>query len=199
MKLIYTPTSPFSRKVRIVARECGHDAAIEEVFDHPLAEGSKVAEFNPLGKVPALVLDDGTLLVDSRVICEFLDQHNRTPGLLPQTGPERCHVLTGHALGDGLLDAAVASVNELRRPQTKRSAYWLQRWHEAITRTLAELDKRVEAQGSRFDLAAVSWVCALGYLEFRLPDFDFQQLPRLAAWWQQVSTRESVAATVHRV
>lgn len=197
MKLIYTPTSPFARKVRVVALECGH-TGIEEAFDHPLAEGSTVAETNPLGKVPALVLDDGTTLVDSRVICEFLDHHQRTPTLLPASGLPRFQALTGLALGDGILDAAVASVMELRRPPAKRSPFWLTRWQDAIVRTVGEIDRRLAGQGDVFDMAAVSWACAFGYLEFRLPHIDFRNgHGRVDAWWQAVAERPSLAATQH--
>ena len=168
MKLIYTPGSPFARKVRVVARECGHQ--LTEITEHPLAEGSAVPNYNPLGKVPALVLDDGQQWVDSPVLCEYLDQLGREPTLLPHAGPTRFEVLQRQALADGAMDAAVHMVMELRRPPQHRSPFWLQRWHDAIMRTLTMLERAAPSFADRLDLGVISTVCLLDYLDFRLAE-----------------------------
>lgn len=200
MKLIYSPTSPFARKVRIVARECGHNG-IEEVAEHPLAEGTRVPDFNPLGKVPTLVLDDGDILVDSPLICEFLDQHGRAASLIPGSGMERFRVLQGQALADGAMDAAVSIVMELRRPQAKRSPYWLQRWHDAVMRVLAAIEASAGSMTTRFDMAVISTICLVDYLDFRLAEVvSFRSShPRLVACWEHHRSRPSLVSTMPRI
>jgi glutathione S-transferase len=195
MKLIYSPTSPYARKVRVVAAECGH-RDIEYVVENPLAEDSELATLNPLGKVPALVLDDGDVLIDSPVICEFLDYFNRTPTLVPPSGRERFRVLRDQALGDGILDAAVGIVMESRREESQRSAWWIERWSAAITRSLAYCEKNIAGKAAGFDIAAITLACACGYLEFRLPDLEWRNdNPKIAAWWDSLRSRPSLAQT----
>lgn len=193
LKLIYTNASPYARKARITALEAGID--LDLVFSHPTADDSKVPDFNPLGKVPALILDDGTLIVDSPVICEFLDQHERAPTLLPAAGPERIRVRTIEALADGIMDATVSRVLEMRRDPSERSPYWLARWEEAIRRTLPALEAHVTADQG-FHLGTIAAICALDYLDFRFPDLEaLAQLPALRDWFEGQKTRQSVRAT----
>ena len=193
MRLIYTNASPNARKVRIAALECG--TALELIFDHPTTEGSKVPEQNPLGKVPALILDDGTLIVDSPVICEFLDQNGRAPTLVPPAGPERIRVLTLQAIADGLNDALVSMVMETRRDVSERSPYWLDRWEQAIRRTLPELEKLLLADDS-FNLGTIAAIAALDYAEFRFANRGFlADHPALTAWLQDQHNRPSVKET----
>lgn len=193
LKLIYTNASPYARKARITALEAGIDLNL--VWHHPTAEDSKVPDFNPLGKVPALILDDGTLIVDSPVICEFLDQHERTPSFLPAQGPERIRVRTIEALADGIMDATVARVLEMRRDPSERSPYWLQRWEDAIRRALPVLEAQVTTDPG-FHLGTIASICALDYLDFRFPELEaLAPLPAFADWLAGQQTRDSVKAT----
>lgn len=194
LKLIYSPTSPYARKVRMTAIECGLQN-IETIADNPMESGSNVHAINPLGKVPALILEDHRVMIDSPVICEYLDQHDRVPTLVPPSGPERYEVLMIQALADGIIDSAVSLVMEKRRPSSEQSALWLGRWEAAIQRTLPSLEERVISR-ERFDLGALSSVVALLYLEFRLSDHDFLKMnPPLAQWLHPYRSRTSVLET----
>ena len=194
MRLIYTNASPYARKARIVALEDGID--LELIWHHPTAEGSKVPDFNPLGKVPALILDDGTLIIDSPVICEFLDQHERTPSLVPAAGPERMRVKTLEAIADGIMDVTVASVLETRRDPSERSPYWLTRWEEAIRRALPLLERQLLADES-FNLGTIASISALHYLDFRFPEQAYlEPHPALSEWLGTHENRDSIAQTM---
>ena len=135
MKLIGTLPSPYVRKVRIVLAEKKIDYDFE--IDAPMSPDSKVALVNPLGKIPVLILDDGTPLFDSRVIVEYIDKVSPNNKLLPTPNRERTEVNRWEALGDGLLDAATSVVYESRRPKKEQSAAWITRQREKVVRTLA--------------------------------------------------------------
>lgn len=197
MKLLFSPPSPFVRKVQIVAMEKGIGADLEPVFAHPWPEPTAVTPFNPLGKVPVLLLDDGSALYDSRVICEYLDSLSPRPALIPRSGPERWRVLRRQALADGVLDAAVNIVLELRRPEEARSALMLQRFQNAVRRSVSGLAQEIEDPASGFDLGQIAIACAVGYLEFRLADFDLGLGAEhsLREWWKIVRERPALKAT----
>lgn len=198
MKLLTSLTSPFGRKARVVVIERGCED-VEIVPANSMAADGPVSGLNPLGKVPVLVLDDGETLFDSPVICEFLDQHAGSPTLLPPEGMARIRVLRDQALADGLLDAAVATVFETRRPEAQQSPLWLERWRDAVTRSLDVMEaaaaEKDEASES-LDLGGVAWGCALGYLDFRLDALGWREgRPALTAWAERTLARESFATT----
>jgi glutathione S-transferase len=196
MKLYYSATSPYARKVRVLIIEQGLQEAVELVRADPMAENAASKIGNPLSKIPALRLDDGTVLFDSPVICEYLDQQAEDDPLLPSDGADRWAVLTAQALGDGILDAALSLVMESRRPETERSAYWQDRWTAAIHRGVDEIAEDVARDRESFDLGRITYACALGYLNFRLPDLDWRgPHPRLLAWFEDTSARESFILT----
>ena len=197
MKLLFSPPSPFVRKVRIAAIEKGLDGQIELVPAHPWPEPTAVIAFNPLGKVPALLLDDGCALYDSPVICEYLDSLGAGPALIPGSGAERWRVLRRQALADGMLDAAVNMVLELRRPEAQRSPVMFRRFQSAIQRSVQQLGAEIEDPRECFDLGQIAIACAVGYVEFRLPEVDFgvaAQRP-LSDWWSAVRERPSLVGT----
>ncbi|MCI4662451.1 MAG: glutathione S-transferase N-terminal domain-containing protein [Neomegalonema sp.] len=201
MKLYYSPTSPYSRKVRVLLIEAGIDG-VELVSDTAMSPDAQVPRFNPLGKVPALVLGTGEVLFDSPVICEFFDQQDGKAQFLPRSGIERIRVLRDQALGDGVLDAAFSTVVEKRREDAQVSPIWLDRWRRAIDRSVSVMEAQIASGKMRPsgagmpDLGAISWGCALGYLDFRLPMIDWrEQAPQLAAWWAQMQARESFTQT----
>jgi glutathione S-transferase len=195
MQLIYAKPSPYSRKARVTVLEKGLAGRVEEVVVSPMEDPAVLLDANPLGKVPALRLDDGRSLYDSWVICEYLDTLTPTPRLIPD-GPARFDVLRRAALADGVLDAAVTARMELLRPQDKRWTPWTDRQRRAIGRGLAVMEQDVAALGSELTLAHIEFAVALEYLDFRLPDVVWRDThPALAAWLGEFSQRPSMQAT----
>ena len=196
MKLYYSATSPYARKVRVLIIEHGLQDAVSLERADPMAENAATRIGNPLSKIPALELEDGTHLFDSPVICEYLDHEAAGEALLPKDGEHRWAVLTAQALGDGILDAALSLVMESRRPETERSAFWQDRWTAAIHRGVDEIAGDVASDRKAFDLGRITYACALGYLDFRLPDLDWRgPHPNLVTWYDEISGRESFVLT----
>lgn len=171
MKLIISPTSPYARKVRIVMAEKRID--YEPEVDSPWDKDTHVPDYNPLGKVPVLVMDDDTTLFDSRVIIEYLDNVTPVSRLIPNDTRQRIQVKRWEALTDGICDAAVAAVMERRRPETQQSADWIVRQEQKIFRGLEamseELGEKTWCTGDFYTLADIAAGCALGYLDLRFP------------------------------
>ena len=136
MQLFYSPTSPYARKCRVVARERGLQDRIAETSLNPFDDPGELQAKNPLGRVPALVLDDGTALFDSPVICEYLDGLGSAPALIPAGGAERFRVLVAAALAQGMTDSALNVTMEGRRPEGERSPAAVARWEASILRGL---------------------------------------------------------------
>ena len=197
MRLRYSPTSPYARKVLAGAMEMGVEKMIEVQVVKPWAPDSDVATANPLGKVPALLLDDGTVLYDSPVICEYLDSLHQGPKMLPAEAPRRWQVLCLQALGDGMMDAALLIFLEhKRREAAVRSEWWLQLQGETLRRSVADLDRQSAAFPGQPDIGQIAVACALGYMDFRIAELDWRnRAPRLAAWYQAFSRRPAMRAT----
>lgn len=196
VQLIYSATSPYARKVRMLVIEKQLSDRVDIVVANPLQDPPELLAANPLAKVPALIVEQGFTLFDSPLLCAYLDSLSE-PRLIPATGRERWTVLRREALADGITDAAVASVMEGRRIESQRSPEWLARWHGAILRGVVELEKEAIALGEGFDVGAIASAAALAYLDFRLPQIEWRaQAPGLAAWLDSVRGRESFAATV---
>lgn len=195
MKLLHSPTSPYARKVRITVIEKGLADRVEIVGVDVLGKPDTVRGANPLAKIPALVLDDGTSLFDSPVICEYLDTLAATPVLLPKDGA-RWSVLRRQALADGVMDAAFNLVMERRRPDSLRSAEWMTRWTAAMSSAIAALDVDLPAETPAFDLGWIAAIAAIDYVEFRLGDLGLLGgTSRLAKWRTEMSARPSIGAT----
>lgn len=198
MKLFYAKASPFVRKVLVAAHELGLADRIEllPAAAHPINRDATIRAQNPLGQVPTLILDDGTALADSRVICEYLD-HLGQGGLFPAAGPARWAALTAQSTGDGLLDAALLCVYETRvRQEGERSAGWVTGQREKIGDALARIDAAAGEFGERVDIATITYGCALGYLDLRLPDLGWRdRAPTAAAWYARFGERPSMQAT----
>lgn len=176
MKLLYTPNSPYARKVRIVAIEKHIDLTLQEVV---LSEPDcLVKNYNPLAKVPVLVLDDGDSLYDSRVIVEYLD--NRAPGahLIPQDNTSKIATRRWEALADGICDAAVAAMLEGRRPPEQQSQANIDKQMDKVMRGLEVLNlditKKKWCVNETFSLADIALGCMLGYLDFRFKHLNWQ-------------------------
>jgi len=198
MKLIGSHTSPFVRKVRIVLAE--KKIEYDFVIDSPWLEGSKVPNINPLGKIPALVLDDDTPLFDSRVIVEYIDSVTPNNKLIPAPSRERTEVKRWEALADGICDAAAAIFLEAKRPQAQQSADWIVRQRGKIMRGLEfmaeELGEKPFCMGTHLSLADIAVGTALGYLSFRFADIDWQAAhPNLGRLYTKLMQRPSLADT----
>lgn len=195
MQLIYSATSPYARKVRMLVIEKGLVDRVEVVLANPLQDPPELLAANPLAKVPALIVGRDLTLFDSPLLCAYLDSLSE-PRLIPATGPDRWLTLRREALADGITDAAVSTVMEGRRVEGQRSPEWLNRWRGAILRGVIELEKETEALGRCFDLGAIASATALAYLDFRLPQIDWRtQAPALAGWLETLGRRESFAIT----
>jgi len=176
MKLIGSHTSPFVRKVRMVLAEKKIEYDMQ--LGNPFAEDTRVPEFNPLGKVPALVLEDGRCLYDSRVIVEFLDNVSPVNRLIPAPNRERSEVRRWEALADGVLDAGVLLRMESQRPDGEKSPGWMKRQTGKIELGLAVMDRdlgeKTWCTGIEFTLADIAVAACLGWIEFRHPQFDIR-------------------------
>lgn len=198
MNLIGSHTSPYVRKVRIVLAEKKID--YDFVIDSPWLAGSAVSNVNPLGKIPALVLDDDTPLFDSRVIAEYIDSVTPNNKLLPSSNRERTEVKRWEAVADGVCDAAAAAFLEAKRPEAQRSDDWIARQREKIKRSLdfmaAELGESSYCMGTHFSLGDIAVGSALGYLCFRFPDIAWQEShPDLARLYAKLMKRPSFVDT----
>lgn len=191
MKFYSSPTSPFGRKAAIVARE--HGIALEEVACNPF-ESEELAQINPLKLVPALALDDGTVLHDSHVICEYLDSIGSGATLYPEA--DKWIWKTRMILGHGLAEASVQLQLQKVLPEGERSETVMERYRGRIGRSVARLEAEVDALAAdELRMDKVTTVCGLGHLEFRHGDGWREQCPRLAAWYNEIMTRPSLAET----
>ena len=197
MKLIYSTASPYARKVLAVAHEVGLAGAVTTVTAsaHPVDRNAEIRAKNPLGQIPTLLLDDGTALHDSRVICEYLDAKGGSS--LFGRGDARWPILVEQSLADGLMAAALlARYAVTARPEDLRWDGWLGGQMGKIEDALDRFEATVAASGERVDIGTISRGCALGYLDFRFGDFDWRaSRPNLAAWWSGFSARPSMVAT----
>lgn len=199
MKLLYTLNSPYARKARIVALEKHIDLNLEEVV---LADAnSPIKQHNPLGKVPLLILDDGDALYDSRVIVEYLD--NRAPGthLIPQDNTNKIATRRWEALADGVCDAAVAVMLEMRRPPEQQSQAHIDKQLEKVTRGLEVLNmditKKKWCVNETFGLADIALGCMLGYVDLRHKQLNWQdKYPNLAKHYSVLVKRPSFKMTM---
>ncbi|GBL46512.1 glutathione S-transferase family protein [Sulfuriferula multivorans] len=199
MKLIASLTSPFARKVRVVLAE--KHIECELVVDIPWNEDSHVPDYNPLGKIPVLLLDDGTALFDSRVIVEYLDNVSPVGRMFPQDAHSRILVKRWEALADGICDAAAAIFIEKKRAQDQQNPEWIIRQEGKIFRgleTLAEyLGEKPWCMETGFSLADIAVGCALGYLDLRFAEkIKWREgYPNLARLATKLSSRASFNST----
>jgi glutathione S-transferase len=199
MKLIASYTSPYARKVRIALAEKKFE--YDFVEESPWAEQTTVPTYNPLGKVPVLVLDDGTTLFDSRVIVEYLDTVSPVSRLIPEPNRQRIVVKRWEALADGICDAAVAVVLESKRPARQQNKDWLDRQLRKIDLGLKEfgneLGEKVWCNGEAYSLADIATGCALAYLDLRHAAIDWRAAyPNLVKLAEKLAKRPSFAETV---
>jgi glutathione S-transferase len=204
MKLYFSPFSPYVRKCLVVAHELGLNDRVTLLPSsaHPVQRDPTIIASNPLGKVPTLLTDDGQALYDSRVICEYLDDLGGG-GLFPKAGPARWQALMLHALGDGMLDAALlARYEDVARPEAIRWKEWRAGQLDKIETSLAYLERDasletgVRALSARVDIGTVTIGCTLWYLDVRFTELNWRvRYPRVAQWYAAFAQRPSMQAT----
>ncbi len=198
MKLFYNPASPFVRKVLVTAIECQLDNKISKqpLALTPVSPSDTLNADNPLGKIPALVLDDGSTLMDSRVICEYLNDQGR--GSLFPADSTRWQTLRWQSIADGMCDAAVAVRYEtFVRPQEHQWEQWINNQKDKYRRALVVLENEAAEIGNKIDIGTLSIAIALDYIDFRYADESWRDnFPALSAWHQTISSRDSLAQTI---
>ncbi len=199
MRIYYSPNSPYARKARIIIHELGLGPRIEySVVKLPADAGFRAV--NPLGKIPSLVLDDGSVIYDSRVICEYLDTLGQGR-FFPRAGlfkeaEGRWRALTLQALGDGLADAVVRRNQEYRLPEGSRSQTVIQHQTSAVEAAFAAADRAAAKFPADPTIGEIAICCAIGYLDLRAPNDGWRDRYRqLARWLDIFSARPSVEAT----
>jgi glutathione S-transferase len=201
MKLIGAVTSPYVRKVRIVMAEKKLD--YQFVQEDVWSADSTIAESNPLGKVPCLVMEGGEALFDSRVIVEYLDTLSPVGKLIPAVGRERAEVKTWEALADGVLDAAILArleANWAPRAKAQRSQAWIDRQLGKVNASVKAMSQGLGEKpfcaGIHMSLADIAVGCALGYLDFRFPEIDWRTPhPNLGKLYDKLMQRASFQDT----
>ena len=199
MKLIIARPSPYARKVRVALIEKSCDCEI--VVENPWLPDTRVTDANPLGKVPALLLEDGRVIHDSKVIIEYLETLGMPPALIPGEPKQRVAHKQIEALADGVCDAVVLIALEGARPEDKRSDVWLERQRKKVAEGVSELERLISGKESfashGFGLAEVATVCALDYVDFRFPDYQWRtHAPGLVGLHERLSARPSFSTTM---
>ena len=200
MKLIGSVTSPYVRKVRVVLAEKKLDYAF--ALENVWGADTTISQSNPLGKVPCLVMEDGSALYDSRVIVEYLDTLTPVCKLLPPNGRDRADVKVWEALADGVLDAAIlVRLEKTLRPEQQQSSDWIERQmgkvHAGLAVLSANLGDMPFCRGIHYSLADVAVGCCLGWLSFRFPEIDWRgDYPNLARLFDKLSERASFKDSV---
>lgn len=194
MKLYYSPTSPYVRKVMACAIIRGLDGRIEKHNSNPHLSPADLVADNPLSKVPCLVTDDGMSLFGSQLICEYLDSLGDYLTLFPGHGAARWRALKFQSLGDGILDAAVPCRGELQKPKEDARDAQIARYKTVMMNAVSVLEN--DPPHKHVDIGSVTVACALGYLDFRFADLPWRDgHPKLAAWYEAFAKNKGIAET----
>ena len=198
MKLHYTAASPFCRKVMVAAIECGIDDDIEIVTTNPHQSQPGFVALNPFSKIPTLVLDDGTVLFESLLICEYLNELAGGEQVLARPGPGCLRILRKHALGNGIMEASVLRRMESLRATDPDREKNLARQRAIMERALDQVETVIDTFGDDMDIGNISIAVSLGYIDFRFSDDGWRERrPKLAKWYARVSNRKSLLQTPH--
>ena len=197
MKLYYSSTSPFVRKVNVFAIEVGLDKNIEWENTNPWEAEDKLIAENPLSKIPTLITDDGKIIYDSRVICEYLDTLHDGDKLHPENGAARWEALRLQALADGILESGIARFLEQKRVTELQSIDWDILQKKSVERSLDSLEISASDWSTKLDIGVLSVACVLGWLDFRFAKEDWRvNRPKLDSWFKAFSMRPSMAKTM---
>jgi glutathione S-transferase len=198
MKIYFSPFSPYVRKCLVAGHELGLNDRIQLLPSNagPIQRDKEIIAKNPLGKVPTFITDDGQVLYDSRVICEYLDDL-AGGNLFPRAGSVRWAALTLQSLGDGILDGALlARYEDVARPEALRWSEWRAGQLDKAETSLAHLDSHPEMLEGRVDIGSLTVACALWYLDLRFANFDWRSRHAgVASWFAKFSERPSLQGT----
>jgi glutathione S-transferase len=184
-----SPASPFGRKVKLSAAIMGLTDQIQIVDADTLNPEDSIRQQNPLGKIPALILETGEVLYDSRVIVDYLD-HLAGGGRVIPNGPERFAALRDQALADGIMDAALLQVYEGRfRPEDKHEPKWVNHQADKVRRGLEHAETHLAATGQSLHIGQIALACALGYLDLRFGGRWRESYPKLVVWLADFEAR----------
>jgi glutathione S-transferase len=197
--LHWSPRSPFVRKVMVAAHELGlaDRLTLRRTVVQMTEPNLDLLPDNPLSRIPTLVLEDGTVLIDSGVICEYLDALAGGGRIIPAAGPERWVELSRHALASGLLEILILWRNERNKPAEKQTAAWLTSFDTKTHAALAKFERSIVPVGAGpLGLSSIALGCCLSYLDFRFDDQPWRSdYPSLAAWHAEFCQRPSAKAT----
>jgi glutathione S-transferase len=184
-----SPASPFGRKVKLSASILGLSDRIQIVDADTLNPEDSIRQQNPLGKIPALLLENGDVLYDSRVIVDYLDHLAGGAGIIPN-GPERFTALRDQALADGIMDAALLQVYEGRfRTEDKHEPKWVSHQADKVRRGLDHAEAHLSEAGQPLHIGQIALACALGYLDLRFGGRWRESYPKLVAWLADFESR----------
>jgi len=201
MKMTFSAASPFARKARIAAIELGLIEQIELVpvtMSPTKLDEQYAIRVNPLRKLPTLILDDGSVIADSLIIVEYLDDLAGGGRLIPASGAARWQRRTEHSIIQGMLDAMLlCRYEKLLRPEALRWQAWYDDQWDRAWHGFTLFEGRPETFTRPLDIVQIALVCALGYADFRFPDCGWRDhFPRLKAFFEAMSTRPSIRDTV---
>jgi len=197
MKLVGTKTSPYVRKARVILAE--RRLPFEFIEESAWTADTKVPRYNPLIKVPALVLDDGESIYDSRVICEYLDAVSGG-GLIPSDPAARARVRRDEALGDGIADAGITAFLERKREAARQDPTWIARQLDKVNAGIVAVAKGMGSKqylgGAQLNVGDIACACALFWAEFRMPELRWRDAhPNLRDWAERMESRPSFQST----
>ena len=199
MKLYTTKRSPFGRKVQVMAIEKGLKNELQIVIEDMQNKSEELLKANPLGAVPTLVLDNGKGLYDSPVIADYIDSLNRTPRLIPGGRGKKNFVLRVSALADGMIESAIKIFYERMKDADRQDPALIKKHIDALMRCFKALEKDTKKMSKELTMAPIAVGSAIGYINFRLKDLEWQKkAKKLAAWYDEFSQRPSMKETEPR-
>ncbi|GAA6210932.1 MAG: glutathione S-transferase [Methyloligella sp.] len=195
MRLIGSPTSPFVRKVRVLLIEKGFDdIEVENVnaFEDP----KELIAHNPMSRVPVMILTNGVAFYDSKLIVDYIESNMQGPKFVPEAGASRWFVLQAEAHADTMIDVAIRSMLERKRPAEKQMKEKIVRDEIAVARGVGAAAKMIKGMDAQLNLGHIAIACAMAYVDFRLPHLKWRDRhPELSAWYQEMRLRASMQAT----
>ncbi|MEC9207546.1 MAG: glutathione S-transferase N-terminal domain-containing protein [Pseudomonadota bacterium] len=197
MKLRWSPTSPFARKVVVLMKEKGIEGIVTKEKSNPLKREDREATPSPLGQIPCLITDEGLSIYDSPVIMEYLDVKCDGPKFLPRDDEDRWVVLTRQALADGMITSMVTCFVESLKKIERQSGGIIAHNRAIVFNGILALERDVSGFAGKIDVGTISIAVALAFVDQTFPDDDWRgNCPSLAAWFEEFNKRSSMSETI---